>query len=394
MAAAVIAVAAWRLTKTFHDPLAATIASLAVVATVCSMASGGTTEGQLAQRQPRRKWVVWLKLLLFFALLGLLTRTQTGPAILRGERPWLLALLGCMAAASCALTVITLRGFVSAPETAPSPAREARPWSLTWQAQFRPGWMFATASAEDRIERWAEGHTAWTWWQRVQRWRAGNPPFRAERMVLSMLVLVALFITAMSTQFSDTRSSFFDLVRSQFLIVSGFMCIGAAIRVAATWRARMLTLPLEVLRPCDRRVLQNEMAAAFLIELVPLVLLMAALEAVGLNIDATWRVAWNRVPGDFALLAVCVLPLVVGVGAVMVVVKREWLATLLLLAAPMLLAIAVGALVALQYQNPTQVVRAGPRAFLTQLWAPAIIGAALAAWMYRRWLAMEIGARG
>jgi hypothetical protein len=393
MAAALVAFATWRLTKTFHDPLAATIVSLAVVSTVCSMSSGGVLEGQLAQRDRGRKWIVRLKVLAFFALLGLLVAPSAGPAILRGEQPGLLTIVGVLGFASTILTIVTLRAFSGAPETAPSSARATRPSSILWQTQFRPGWMFATASVEDRIERWAEGRTAWTWWQRVARWRAGNPPLRIERILLVVLGLAVLFVTVWTTILTDARLTTLDLVRGPLLIMAGALMLGIAIRVAAAWRTRMLTLPLEVLRPYDRRVLQKEMAAAFLSDLVPLVLLLAAIVAVGLNLDATWHIAWKNVPTDFVLLAVCAFPLVAGLGAAMVVIRREWLAAVIAFTAPVLLAIAVGALVALQYQNPTQFVRAGPRAFLTQLWVPALIGAGLAAWMYRRWLAMEIGTR-
>jgi hypothetical protein len=90
----------------------------------------------------------------------------------------------------------------------------------------------------------------------------------------------------------------------------------------------------------------------------------------------------------------CVLPLVVGLAAMMVVVKREWLAISLVLAVPVLLGMALMGLAILQADAPARMFgEVATRAFFRQLWIPGVLGAGLAYGMYRRWLAMGIGSR-
>jgi hypothetical protein len=395
LAVAVIVLTAWRVTAGGNDPLAATIAAVAAVCTVVSMTSGGLVEAQVAQRLRKGKGILWLKQALFFFLLGSLALPSVGPPLMRGEMPGLLAALGLVSAASIVLTVVTLRGMAHAPEIVELPAGAGARTRAAWQMQFRPGWMFATAGSEDRIERWIQRQSEWTWWQRVGRWRMGNPPLRSERMMAMMLAVMVPVLWLMDTTILAANGRMgFAVLRGQVLLVAGLLAMTVAIRVATTWRLRMLMLPLESLRPYGRRALQNEMAAGLVADVAPSVALVAAFDAIGLNLNSAWQVAWARVPGDFALMLTCVLPLVVGLAAMMVVVKREWLAISLVLAVPVLLGMALMGLAILQADAPARMFgEVATRAFFRQLWIPGVLGAGLAYGMYRRWLAMGIGSR-
>jgi hypothetical protein len=125
------------------------------------------------------------------------------------------------------------------------------------------------------------------------------------------------------------------------------------------------------------------------------VLVIALFEGVIVNFDADWRLAWWRVPGDALLFAVCALPVAVGLAAAIVVIKNEWLAVVVMLALPVALAASLGAVVFLLYGDPSRTLRAGMlRPVFLQIWVAGLVGAALCAWMYRRWLAIEPGTRG
>jgi hypothetical protein len=393
MLLAIVLAATWRLAALDNDPLASLVAICAVVSTTCMTASGGVVEAQMVQRERGRKWLSWTKQLVFFFLLGSLIWPTASAGILRGEVPWMLAAYGFVAVLSIVLMVVSLRGLVDAPAALGPQTRTRGQWQLGWQGQYRPSWMIADSHGGHKIEQLANASGPWSFWKRVERWRAGNPPFRKERLMIVALCGVLPVMWLFMRAFGGQRLGF-EALRGQSALMGGMLLFGVSVQVAGIWRTRMLALPLESLRPGERRVWQNEMAAALIVDLAPAILLTAAFEAVALNLGGNWNVAWARVPGDLAWIAACMLPMAVGLAAAMAVVKRDWLAVTLVFATFIGTASAIAGLTVLAADNPLHLLRIGGiRSVLGQLWVPAAVGMVLAAIMYRRWRTLEIGSR-
>ncbi|MCH8054383.1 MAG: hypothetical protein IH895_10000 [Planctomycetes bacterium] len=331
--------------------------------------------------------------------MGPLILPELGDAILHGSRPWMLALLGLVAVAAIGVTVNDLHRRVKSSSSTSYLVCGGYRRQFLLRSQFVGGWTFALSRGEHQIDAWKSGRPRWTWWNRVRRWRVGNAPFRSVPVMLmfpGFFVAFWFLFQRMSLR-GPTRppwtSQDFSGLRAQFLVMVIALLLMTAGRAAYAWRARLLTLPLEFLRPYTRRALQNEMAVAFVLDLVPPVLVVAAIGAVGINLDSELRVAWERVPIDFLLAALACLAMTVGVGAVMVVVQRDWLVLVLILTIIIVTAVTVS-LVTIAQVSPEQMMqRLPPRVIEAQLCVTGAIGIVLAWLMRRRFMAMEIGSR-
>jgi hypothetical protein len=260
------------------------------------------------------------------------------------------------------------------------------------QSPLRATWLFSTTARERQIESWHQARGAFSWWRRVARWRAANPPLRTVQLaVVSALVMAGIFIAIRVPLGGvpapqSTRGMLSFLVCMTLLVTLG--------QAAMPWRMRMLTLPIELTRPYRRRELQNEWTAAFVMDLLPLALAAAAALAVCVNLDLALRVDWRTAVIDFAILAPVSLAVTLAVAGVMVVVKRDWLAVVLVMLVLFVNMMAVGWLTIFSFDTPRQMRETvTPRMVESWLWVPTVVCAALAWLMWRRFQRMEAGSR-
>ena len=156
----------------------------------------------------------------------------------------------------------------------------------------------------------------------------------------------------------------------------------------------MGVLPLEILRPRSRRSLQQEMALAFLLDLLPVTTLVTVIHAVAMNLNADFSVRWESVPQSLVIWFLTNLCAAVGVGAVGVVTQRFWLAMVLMMGIVYLGILGTIGLVHWQVGiSSVRMFGLSSHTVENQLWLPIMMGALLTWFMARRWFRMEIGAR-
>ena len=388
---AAVLVGVLQLTARGYQPLASTIVVAALAMAVVALPDRDLQTPPREHRL-RRAAANWLKLVLLLCVVGPLLVPNTADAMLRGQDPGMLALMGMVALVSLLLAAKSLWGLSkSSSTTSFLAAREGFRRRMLLQSQSGSGWMFGLTAAERRIDAWS-GRRVWTWWQRVQRWRLGNAPFRSLRFMLLTLAGIAAIVPIVVWTLGN-RSPAFEL-GGPMLISFGSMLILSAGQVATLWRARMLMLPVEALRPYSRRALQAEMAAGFVADLLPPALLLAGLEAVSINLMGDGHLNFALLPLHFSILAAVILSVTVGLCSVLVVVKRVWVGIIVVVGALYGMPFGVGMLIAMQFENPTQLIREmRPSFVLAQLWLPVVVGTGLAWLMWRRWRAMELGSR-
>lgn len=383
-----------RLILDGNDPLASSVASLTLAAAGVMLAAA-MPHAVSADQTRRKQTDILLRTVLLFVAGSPLILPNLGYEILQGSRPGMVALLGLAGLAAVGFTVHDLRRLAESSGTAGLLDRQSDRRRLLLQSQYKNNWMFASAAREQSIESWHSAPPRWTWWRRVRRWQIGNAPFRSVGMVLMAVVgfYGVTFVMRRLTMGEAGMPGDFGWLRSQSLLVALIMVLMTVGRVAMAWRARLLVLPVESLRPYWRRALRSEMAAAFALDLIAPVLVAAIVGAVGINLDAGLRVDWWRVPADFVIVLLAGLATGAGLGALVAVVKREGAVLALVIVIGLFTAVAVAFLTVVQL-TPNQSVRGlTPRVVESQLWLVIAVGLIVAGVMRHRFMQMEIGSR-
>jgi hypothetical protein len=385
LASCVIALGAARLITEGLTLTAAIAASAALVTTTIaqSVASAWTTKKVRLQETQRLTWIARVSFVCVTYVLTIATLSEH-------RRPFLLnspivvvgfSLVTCVASVLAGWTLAHLVEWSSGSS------------SLERRNRMSPAWLgtggssplvfalsaLATEKRERRIEALLPTATNSSWWRRVQRWRLGNPPSGFLRFMLVMLG-VTFVLTLGRLGFT-----FVFLANLILLVMSG--------EVARIWRARLLVLPLEFLRPYSRRAIQRELAAAFALELFPIAVLFAIVQAIAINLEATVPVQWQSVVSSFLIFLTLGYSWILA-GAALSVVEEIWVAIVLFPA--LLLANVFGVLVLLLLQpghGDSLASYVTLEMVQTQLWLPVLTGAILCWILRRRWLKIEIGQR-
>jgi hypothetical protein len=249
-------------------------------------------------------------------------------------------------------------------------------------------WMFFTNRRERHIEAGLSTTPNSNWWQRVGRWRLGNPP---SRLLGLTLVMVGAFVV---TTWVTTRLSGAPRSSSPFPML-GFMLIVALLAQAgAQWRARLLVLPLEFLRPYSRRAMQRELAAAFALDLLPVAILFAILATLGFHLNTSINLPWRWVPLSFLYFLALGCSGILAVGALVVVVRRLWVSIVLLFVFVLANMFGGAGLVLFERGAPDLFPGLMPTALILASFCLPILCGAIFCWvLWRRWLRIEIGQR-
>jgi hypothetical protein len=384
LASGVIALGAARLITVGLTLTAAIVASAALVTTTIaqSVASAWTTKKVRLQGMQRLNWIAQVSFVCVVYVLTTATLSEH-------RRPFSLnspivvvafSLVTCVASVLAGWTLAHLVEWSSG-----SSSLERRSLTRAWLGAggsgplvFAPS-AFATDKRERQIEALLPAATNSSWWHRVQRWRVGNPPFRFLRFMLVMLG--ASFVLTLG-RFGFT-----------FAFLANLMLLAMSGQVARNWRERLLVLPLEFLRPCSRHAIQRELAAAFALELLPIAVLFAIVQAVAINLGATVPVQWQSVLSSFLIFMALGYSWILS-GAALSVVEEIWVGIVLL---PALLVANVFGVCALLLLQPGHGDHLASYVTLelvqTQLWLPILTGAILCWILWRRWLNIEVGQR-
>ncbi len=372
-------------------------AALAVSALVVVLAMAGTASSSLATTTTFQLLGVnrLLHMLTFigFGLMVVLYIPEWSDYMLRRGDWRVLAALTTAAIGSFAVLVWLLSQLVFWGTAAtPLPTMPGRGWFNRTMA-YRDTWQFAGAAREGRIEALPLTPAgAYTWWRRVTRWRLANMPLRILRLTIVMFLFFAGFQWLGIRSLPNAQAA----VRGMLPIAVMFVVSQIGMQVGVLWRTRLSTLALESTRPCSRRALRYEWMAAFTVDLVPAVVIVGALAAVGLNWDPPWQVRWQDVPRSFLLITPAGLPLVAALAAVVAIIERPWLMFLLvmglIMAAPMAIVAAMFACyMAIGAEPPSP--KDLPVAFQSYAWGAGLLGAIVCAILARRFFTMEVGRR-
>lgn len=268
--------------------------------------------------------------------------------------------------------------------------------SLPANAGYRESWQYAGAEHESRIEALAHKRTAdMSWWQRVDRWRLANVPVRILKTTAIMFVACLVGQWIMTVKLLRTHDMS-DGGRSFVSFAAMFALIQPGIQLATVWRWRLRALSIESTRPYTRDSLRYEWMAAFLADLLPSVVLVSVLAAIGVNWHPPYTITWHEVPLSLLQLFPTALAASAAAAALGAVIERGWVATLL--GAAMFMALVfVTTMVVFVDEELIRHVRTAPRdmpnVLLTHAWAAGVVAAIVVAVIARRFFRMEVGSR-
>ncbi|MES1213153.1 MAG: hypothetical protein ABUL64_01065, partial [Singulisphaera sp.] len=371
---------------------AITFATLIVTTMVAGTALTSLLTGTTFQLQGLARAIPALNVVLI-GLFVVLYVPEWATYLFQSGDPRVLVALISATAASAILLVGLFRNIVYWAAGATSlPTRQERT-GLNWGAMYRDNWQFAGSRRELQIDTLSNLRPKdMPWWRCVERWRLANSPLRVIRNTMYMSAFFVLF------QFLVFRSSAINNADPRPIVVFGaqFVLIQMAMQVGVLWRARMLTLTLESTRPCSRRTLRYEWMAAFLIDLLPGVLLVTLLAAIGLNWRPPLEVAWQAVPRTVVMIVPAAVALAVAIAAIIALVERMWLAFAcamgMIFTAPLAVLCTIGLRAVISRQDVPSP-RAFGQLFESQAWGAAILGAIVILIMARRFFTFEVGRR-
>lgn len=365
----------------------------AVIVPACLVTAGiAYTESLLLAAmvglQRKTLWLVVPHLAVMF-IVGFVVTAWLPDQILQGEAPGILAILAAVTITECGFAAWALSRMVDWSSASCIPERPAD-WKWESSENLQPGPKFwaSVGRTELRLDALLPATAEWNWLSRIQRWRLGNPPLP---LLGSSTQLIALITEVALIAFLGAHFIPFAMCLRFIPLCICCWFWGVTCEVSARWRMRMLILSLELTRPYSRRRLQSELIAGMVMDLAPLCVLFAAMLACVLNLDATLRIDWARVPGDFVLWLLVGFITQIESTAVQIVIDRLWLAsTALFLSA----AVNVAVVYALLLRIPDFELLTVTSAMVeSQLWAPALIAVIVSAVMARHFFQMEIGRR-
>jgi hypothetical protein len=335
--------------------------------------------------QGKTLWLIYPHVAVM-AIVGYVVAGLYPDQIFRGECPGVLAALAAVTVAECGLATWAFSRLVDWSSASSMSERAAWRGENPLAQSFGLGRMFRVTRPERRLEALLSATAEWNWWIRIKRWRLGNPPMPRLGFSFAFMLLIGEVALTLGWNAIPFRMSVPFIV---YFLFNWFLI--DTYQISTRWRTRMPILSLELMRPYSRRRLLSELIAGLVIDLAPVCAMFAAMLACVLNLDATLRVDWARVPGDFVLWLLVGFVTQIEAAAVQIVIERLWLAwTATILSLVVNLAVVIALLVRIPNFEPLTVT---PAMVESRLWAPALIAVIVSAVMARRFFQMEIGRR-
>ena len=162
-------------------------------------------------------------------------------------------------------------------------------------------------------------------WQRVERWRIGNPPQHLMKFSLIVLMGMLLWAAVISWSWPPSTSAINTSICCGALIVT----VAGASRTAVMWRARLLVLSAEVLKPVSRMAIQKEWMLALARDIAPLVGLATIVLSVANNLGRNYSINWFGVGQNILQILPVAFVWTMGFASTLIVIQRTWLGLLL-----------------------------------------------------------------
>lgn len=397
LACAIVAWATWTWASLGISVTVALVAALAIVAAAIALMAptavdGVMPGGAMAGFSPLGQSIYmacWLSLM--FASLHPQGRFQT----IGQDYPWTLPFFVLVTIASIVFTVRTLSQVQGWSSTLNVAGHKAFGWAdVRYQDSTWSDLFLGMKNQERGVDSLSEQGRVCTWWGRVRRWRLGNPPYRTMAFSIAM---VGSMVGGASLVQIFTRGDWSLRNLSPPLAMSGpFLLLVIAGGRSSAWRMRIPVFSLELQRPGSRESMQYELMAAFALEFVSTAFVFALAVSGAFSLVDYPHVDWGLLPMTFLTCFLTGWLVATGLGSLIVLVNRGWLAFVLFVLS--LLGI-TALIITVIVMTDTRVFPAAPSPERTvqllqaALWVPMLCGGILAFVMGRRWLRLEIGTR-
>lgn len=260
------------------------------------------------------------------------------------------------------------------------------------QTAFQRGSFFAEGALEFFLDGWRLAAYKPSLWNRVLRWRVGNP-----RLYPVFFLAISAVVTAIVYYFLKPTQQPSPAAYGVFPIVVLFTLCS---QIFTIWRQRLCCLEVESLRPISRYQLQRDWAVAVICDLFPLVLMTGILVTLSIHLRGDWYSAlawrallqdWPRVLGAMALYTGTLWLASLAVTSTFIVIERLWLGFVIGFGS---LLLGGGTLAALSgvFSRTTRGA-AGAYDILPLLWVPTIVSLMVIACMWRLWTRMDFDRR-
>jgi hypothetical protein len=255
--------------------------------------------------------------------------------------------------------------------------------------------LFAEDAFESFVENWRSPAHKPTLWNRVVRWRAGNPRIAAVLMVVSGSIVIAIFPWILMPV--TPSAGRLTLPLGNYAAVT---LLVTSISIAYAWRKRLTCLDVESLRPMRRTTLQCEWAASLASDLLPPALTAGAIATLSFELRDGWfsAIAWQALIAGWGE-ALAMLVLLSGAlwlaslafASIIVVIERHWLGLALAFGTFLLGGIPFGAMLG----RLTRQMRFAPdpSAAIPLLLIPVTVSAVALICMWRLWTRIDFDRR-
>ncbi len=252
-------------------------------------------------------------------------------------------------------------------------------------------------SLESFLENWKGPSPKSSLWNRVLRWRVGNPRTLPVMAVVAGSIVIAIFpwiLPVISPLFRQTPTPL------RLGLYPTFVLFVVCIQIAFVWRKRLTCLDVESLRPISRTVLQREWAASLASDLIPPALTAGAIATLSFQLRDEWfsASAWQGLIPDWAettsllvFLSGALWLACLAFTSIIVVIEQRWLGLVIAFGMFLLGGIPFGALLgrsARQLQFDSD-----PSAAIPLMLIPAIVSAVIVACMWRLWTRIDFDRR-